>query len=53
MKEEKIKEEKNAKKRKNRDKGAVFTKVMATFLVVLMLASTIGGLVYYLIMNAQ
>jgi len=53
MKEEKNKEEKNVKKKKNRDTGAVFTKVMASFLVILMLASTIGGLVYYLIMNAQ
>ncbi|MBO6232550.1 MAG: hypothetical protein J6N78_00555 [Clostridia bacterium] len=49
MKKEKIEKKKN----KNRDAGAVFTKIMATILVILMLAGTVGSLVYYLFTNIQ
>ena len=38
-------------KKKNRDAGAVFTKIMAAILVILMLAGTVGSLAYYLIAN--
>lgn len=40
-------------KKKNRDAGAVFTKIMATILVVLMLAGTLGSLVYYVFTNIK
>ena len=42
MKKDKI------EKKKNRDAGAVFTKIMAAVLVILMLAGTVGSLVYYM-----
>ncbi len=45
MKKEKI------EKKKNRDAGAVFTKIMAAVLVILMLAGTLGSFIYYLIAN--
>lgn len=35
-------------KKKNRDAGAVVTKIIAAVLVILMLAGTVGGLAYYL-----
>ena len=35
-------------KKKNRDAGAVFTKIIAAVLVVLMLAGTVGGMAYYI-----
>lgn len=47
MKKEKV--EKN--KKKNRDAGKVFTRIMALILVVLMLAGTVGSLAYYLFTN--
>ena len=46
-----MKKEKVEKKKKNRDAGAVFTKIMATILVVLMLAGTLGSFAYYLFAN--
>ena len=48
-----MKKEKFEKKKKNRDAGKVFTRILASFLVVLMLAGTIGSVVYYLFANAK
>ena len=48
-----MKKEKVEKKKKNRDAGKVFTRIMATILVVLMLAGTVGSLVYYLFTNIK
>ena len=46
-----MKKEKVEKKKKNRDAGKVFTRIMALILVVLMLAGTVGSLAYYLFTN--
>ena len=46
-----MKKEKNEKKKKNRDAGKVFTRIMALILVILMLAGTLGSLAYYLFTN--
>lgn len=48
-----MKKEKVIKKKKNRDAGAVFTRIMALILVVLMLAGTVGSLIYYLFANTK
>ena len=46
---DKMKKEKNAKQHKNTDKGAVFVKIMAGVLAVLMIAGTAITLVYAII----
>ncbi len=46
-----MKKEKIEKKKKNRDAGKVFTRIMALILVILMLAGTLGSLAYYLFTN--
>ena len=48
-----MKKEGLEKKKNNRDAGKVFTRIMALILVILMLAGTVGSLVYYLFANAQ
>jgi len=48
-----MKKEKVEKKKKNRDAGKVFTRIMASFLVILMLAGTLGSFIYYLIVNMK
>ena len=46
-----MKKENIEKKKKNKDAGVIFTRIMALILVVLMLAGTLGSFVYYLVAN--